>query len=104
MVRTGATFANAAAEYLRYIEHDRERKPSTVRGYRSAITAHLLPAFGELPIADVTSAFTEHWIAGFEGSTRTRNKLLIQLHGILGRAKRTYGLAGNAAGEVEKFQ
>jgi hypothetical protein len=29
---------------------------------------------------------------------------LIQLHGILGRAKRTYGLAGNAASEVEKFQ
>jgi hypothetical protein len=35
MVRTGATFADAAAEYLRYIEHDRGRKPSTVRGYRS---------------------------------------------------------------------
>jgi hypothetical protein len=32
MVRTGATFADAAAEYLRYIEHDRGRKPSTVRG------------------------------------------------------------------------
>jgi hypothetical protein len=32
MIRTGATFADAAAEYLRYIEHDRERKPSTVRG------------------------------------------------------------------------
>jgi hypothetical protein len=24
MARTGATFADAAAEYLRYIEHDRE--------------------------------------------------------------------------------
>src|SRR5664279_3601358 len=36
MVRTGATFADAAAEYLRYIEHDRGRKPSTVRGYRSS--------------------------------------------------------------------
>src|SRR5213592_3377942 len=33
LVRTGATFADAAAEYLRYIEHDRGRKPSTVRGY-----------------------------------------------------------------------
>src|SRR6202035_5472827 len=29
MVRTGATFADAAAEYMRYIEHDRGRKPST---------------------------------------------------------------------------
>ena len=49
MLRTGATFADAAAEYLRYIEQDRGRKPSTLRGYRSAIEAHLLPAFGELP-------------------------------------------------------
>jgi site-specific recombinase XerC len=38
------TFADAAAEYLRYIEHDRGRKPSTLRGYRSALQAHLLPA------------------------------------------------------------
>jgi integrase len=75
-----------------------------VRGCRSAVTAHLLPSFGELPVEDVTSALIEQWIAGFEGSTRTRNKLLIQLHGILGRAKRTYGLTGNAASEVEKFQ
>jgi integrase len=33
MVRTGATFADAAAEWLRYIEHDRGRKPSTLQGY-----------------------------------------------------------------------
>ena len=32
MVRTGATFADAAAEWLRYVEHDRQRKPSTVAG------------------------------------------------------------------------
>ena len=35
------------------MEHDRERKPSTVRGYRSVINAHLLPAFGELAVEDV---------------------------------------------------
>jgi hypothetical protein len=39
MVRTGVTFAAAAEEYLRYVEHDRGRKPSTVRGYRSVISA-----------------------------------------------------------------
>jgi hypothetical protein len=27
MVRTAATFADAAAEWLRYVEHDRMRKP-----------------------------------------------------------------------------
>jgi integrase len=71
--------------------------------YRSAIAAHLLPAFGALAIEDVTTEVLERWLAGFNGSVRTRNKLLIQLHGILGRAKKVYGLRENAAAEVEKF-
>ncbi|MEO6859728.1 MAG: tyrosine-type recombinase/integrase [Solirubrobacteraceae bacterium] len=103
MVRTGATFADAAAEYLRYVREDRGRKPSTLRGYRSAIEAHLLPAFGEMAVEDVTTEAIERWLAGFDGSAATRNKLLIQLHGILGRAKKVYGLRVNAAAEVEKF-
>jgi hypothetical protein len=44
MVQTGAPFADAAAEYLRYIEHDRGREPATIQGYHSSIDAHLLPA------------------------------------------------------------
>jgi hypothetical protein len=46
LVRTCATVADAAAEYLHYIEHDRERKPSTVQGYRWIIDAQILRAFG----------------------------------------------------------
>jgi integrase len=104
MVRTGATFADAAAEYLRYVEHDRGRKPSTLRGYRSTIDVHLLPAFGAMPVEAVTTAVIETWLAGFSVSVRSRNKVLIQLGGILGRAKKVYGLPTNAASEVEKFQ
>src|SRR5450756_2097355 len=52
LVRTGATFADAAAEFLRYSEHDRGCKPWTLRGYRSIIAAHLIPAFGALPVED----------------------------------------------------
>ena len=104
LVKTGAVFADAAAEYLRYIEHDRGRKLSTVRGYLSMINTHLLPAFGPMPVEEVTTAAIEAWVAGYEGSPRSRNKLLIQLHGILGRAKKVYGLQANAAVEVEKFQ
>ena len=44
MVRTGVTFADACAEYLRYVEIDLDRKPSTVCDYRSIIRG-LLPAF-----------------------------------------------------------
>jgi integrase len=103
MVRTGATFADAAAEFLRYSEHDRGCKPWTLRGYRSIIAAHLTPAFGALPVEGVTTAAIERWIATIDGSPRTRNKLLILLHGVLKRARKVYGLPGNAAAEVEKF-
>ena len=74
MVRTGATFADAAAEYLRYIEHDRGRKPSTVRGYRSAIEAHLLPVFGSKAVESVTTSDIERWIATVDRSPRTRKQ------------------------------
>ncbi|MGH2850675.1 MAG: tyrosine-type recombinase/integrase [Solirubrobacteraceae bacterium] len=104
MIQTGATFADAAAEYLRYAEHDRGCKPSTLQGYGSAIRAHLLPEFGALPIESVTTEGIERWIATVDRSARTRNKLLILLHGILGRARRLYRLPGNAVDGVEKFR
>src|SRR4051794_36347093 len=103
MLRTGATFADAAAEYLRYVEHDRGRKPSTVHGYRSAINAHLLPAFGRMAVEAITPRDIERWIATVDRSARTRNKLVLLMHAILGRAKRVYGLPYNAASDVEKF-
>jgi hypothetical protein len=53
--RSGITFADAAAEWLRFIEEDREGKPSTLVDYRSALKAHLLPAFGEQPLEEITA-------------------------------------------------
>lgn len=35
LVKTGVTFAEAADEWLRYVDHDRDRKPSTMVGYRT---------------------------------------------------------------------
>jgi hypothetical protein len=49
-----------------YVEQDRGRKPSTLRGYRSVIEAHLLPAFGEMPVEDVTTEVIESWIAAYQ--------------------------------------
>lgn len=72
MVQTGATFADAATEYLRYIEHDRIVKPSTLRGYRSIVSAHLLPFFGERRIEDVTARMVEDWRASRENQKRER--------------------------------
>jgi hypothetical protein len=70
MLKTGATFADAADEYLSWLERDRERKPSTMRDYRSIVRVHLLPSFRNLAIPPIRGhdglrAFareaTEHW-------------------------------------------
>ena len=103
-MRSGnATFAEAAEEWLRFIAQDRERKPSTLRDYRSALNAHLLPAFGERQLESITVEEIEAWRGTLGGlSNRTKNKLLIQLHGIFRRAQRVYGLDANPLARVEK--
>lgn len=57
----GATFAAAAEEWLRHGATERGLKPSTLRDYRSAISAHLLPAVGSRSIHAITSAEIEEW-------------------------------------------
>jgi hypothetical protein len=69
MVRTGVTFADACAEYFRYVEVDLDREPSTLTDYRSIIRAHLLPAFGDLRPEDVTADRVEAWKATAAGRT-----------------------------------
>ncbi|HET9719878.1 MAG TPA: tyrosine-type recombinase/integrase [Solirubrobacteraceae bacterium] len=103
LVRTGATFADAAAEYLRYCEVDRGCKPSTLRDYRSNLNAHLLPAFGDERLEDLTPGAIDLWRGSLTGlSPRTRNKLLVVMHGVLGRAQKVWGLSMNPVAGVEK--
>lgn len=106
LVQTGATFADAAAEYLRWIEQDRARKPSTVRDYRSIINADLLPAFGEQRLEDITTEAVERWAdgltAGGRMNNRTKLKILTILHGVMARAKRVWKLPRNPVADVEK--
>jgi integrase len=101
-VRTGATFDDAAAEWLRYVEHDRGRKPSTVAGYKAIVRSQLLPAFGSLSLESITTAMIEQWVGSAGGSASSRRKSLVLLHGIFRRAKKVWGLAANPAAEVEK--
>lgn len=102
LVQTGVTFADAVAEYLRYIEHDRHRKPSTLAGYRALLRAHHLPAFADTPIESVDSAAIEAWLAGIDRSPATKTKALVLMHGVLERARRVWRLPANAAADVEK--
>lgn len=102
LVKTGVTFSEAAAEWLRYIEHDRDRKPSTIVGYKAILRAQLLPAFGDEPIEAITTERVESWLAGIDRAPATRTKALVLLHGIFKRARKAYGLPANPAAEVER--
>jgi integrase len=102
MVQTGATFADAAAEWLRYIEHERGRKHSTVVGYQSMVRVQLLPAFGELPLESTTTPMIESWIGSLDASATVKAKALVLLHGIFRRAKKVWGPPLNPVSEVEK--
>jgi len=100
------TFADGAAEWLRYLEVDRKRRPNTLRDYRQAVDQVLLPTFGELPLTDLTSemidAFRAHHVDEGRLTARTINKYLVVINGILKRAQRHYGLAVNVAAGVER--
>ena len=96
------TFADAAAEYLRFAEQDRGCKPSTVRGYRNAIKVHLLPVFGSMKLDEITVQEIERWRAGMlsvrmqrELSNKTKNNLLVLMHAIFRHAVKVYGLPAN---------
>ena len=83
MRKTGVTFAEAAEEWMRFIEHDRGRKPSTVKDYRNVLKSRLLPTFSDRPLESMTTQDIEDWRKSLDGlSNRSKNKLLIQLHGI----------------------
>ena len=106
MVRTGATFADAVAEYMRWLEQDRARKPTTLRGYESIMRAHLLPAFGERRLEDITAEEVEAWSAQLaaRGAWRTRRGFASSrcLFGVMKRAKRVWKLPRNPIADVEK--
>jgi hypothetical protein len=94
--RTGATFAEVCHEFLHWIEFDRQRKRSTLDDYRSAVRAHLVPAFGLCRVEEITPARVDSWRSELvvEGrlSNRSVNKLLTILHGILERARKRFKL------------
>lgn len=129
MVRTGATFADAASEFLRYAEYDRALKPSTLRGYRSIIDAYLIPAFGTRPVEEITAEEVELWRSQLVGVTAERlktgaregsqsggvdqspprslannskNRILTLLHGIFAHACKVYALPLNPVAGVER--
>jgi integrase len=106
-VRTGATFGDAVREWLRYVEHDRQRAASTVADYRGVAYYSLVPEFGEdTAIEAITVERVDDYRARLqrEGrlTNRTITKHLVMLGGIFKRAQRVWGLPSNPAMGVER--
>jgi integrase len=101
MVRTGATVADAVPEWLRYVEHDRAVKPSTLTDYRHTAN-RIARDLGEMRLEDVTTEVLERWRATLTSSNRTVAKHLVILHGIFRRAMKVWGLPSNPAATVER--
>jgi integrase len=99
--KSGVTFADAAAEFVRYASDVRQVDDVTVRDYRGVIDGYLLDAFGSEPLEaitpDMVDAYKEDLIAERRLSNRTIVRHLTVLHGIFKRAKRVWGLQSNPA-------
>ncbi len=105
----GATFADAAAGYLRHVEHVKGREASTLRDYKQSLSRYLLPRWGDLPVcsitpADVAALRDELLQTRREGredgpllSARTVVRHLTVAHGVFKHAIREHGLTRNPA-------
>jgi integrase len=101
MVRTGATVADAAAEWPRHVEHDRACKPSRLTDYRHT-AERIVRALGTERLEDVRPEQLKRWKATLTASNRTVAKYLVILHGIFRRAMKVWGLPRNPAASVER--
>jgi integrase len=113
MVKTGATFADAAEEWFRHGRDERGKretawKPSTTRDHRSVLNKHLIPAFGPRTIEAITTREIETWrsaqLESGKITRRTAEKVVAILHGIFERARRLHdGLSVNPVADVERL-
>jgi integrase len=96
-----ATFADAAAEYLRFVQDVRQRETSTVGDYKGVIDGYLLAEFGPMPLETITAddvdRYKERLIAEGRLSNRTIVRHLMVLNGIFKRAKRVWKITNNPA-------
>jgi integrase len=102
------TLGDAWSEWLRHIEFDRNRKPSTVRDYASQTRRYLLDEFGaDLPLSELTTERIEEWqqelLERGHLARRTIQKAQVCLHSILKRAKKKRWVERNAAEDADRI-
>jgi integrase len=99
------TLDTAARAWLHYIEHERERAPSTVRDYRNTLNGRVVAYFGpDTPLhaidGNAIDDFRRHLLE--QVSRRTAQKVLVLLFGLLKYAKRRRWITSNPAEDAER--
>ena len=111
--RAAATFGDAVALWLEYLEVEKRRKPATIQDARNVAYARLLPRFGaETPLRDPRDGrdtFSTDDIDAFRRellatqlAPRTVQKILVLLHGVFKLAKRRKLIAANPSADAER--
>jgi integrase len=110
-----ATFGEAAAAWLSYVEVEKGIATTTLIRYRSLVSVHLLPAFGDrTPLRRISTERLDAYFADLATGKRlsargkplsrdTMRQLFVALNGILQRAQRRGVIGHNPMADAERL-
>ncbi|HAT8441419.1 TPA: DUF3596 domain-containing protein [Legionella pneumophila] len=79
-----ATTAELLQDYMAIAE--RTLEASTYNGYRKVCETHLYPAFGKIPIRELSRVIIRNWITGLNVTVKTVRNILTPLRNMLDQA------------------
>lgn len=95
--RKALTVAQYANVWLEGLESNPNFAASSIRSYRSALTVHILPVFGDMRLIDVTPEAVESFVDGFKNLPATRGRKGKTTNGIWVNVSRVLRTMFNAA-------
>jgi len=91
--------------YLAHLEHELERKPTTLGDYRSMLRRHVDPFFGEKPLERIDADEIRRYLAAKKKdglATKTITNQLVFLHGLFTFALKRGWIAANPVAAVDR--
>jgi integrase len=94
-------FGAVAKEWAKI--HEKKVKYSTWRDYRSAMNMHVLPAFKDIPIKDITYLSVETFKADLECGAKRANNILVPMRSVFEMAHRNGYVNENVMSKVDNL-